>query len=104
MQGTAAVPSGARRLDLKERRRQLACRYLESRQIEEFASTACTPFWRVCCVAHQWDTYTMSVTRGCSVKNGPQLIPRGRVEPASLRLPVARLRLVQDRPNVRRFA
>src|SRR6185436_12677895 len=67
MQVTAAVPSGARRLDLKERRRQLACRYLESRQIEEFASTAGTPFWRVCCVAHQWDTYTMSVTRGCSM-------------------------------------
>jgi len=41
----------------------LACRYLESRQIEEFASTAGTPFWRVCCVAHQWDTYTMSPRR-----------------------------------------
>ena len=86
MQVTAALPSGARRLDLEERRRQLACRYLESRQIEEFASTAGTPFWRVCCVAHQWDTYTMSVPRGCS-----------------LRLPVARLRLVQYRPNVIRF-
>ena len=53
MQVTAALPSGARRLDLKERRRQLACRYLESRQIEEFASTACTTFWSMCCVAHQ---------------------------------------------------
>jgi hypothetical protein len=54
MQVTAALPSGARRLELKERRRQLASRDLESRQIEEFASTTCTTFRQVCWITHQW--------------------------------------------------
>jgi hypothetical protein len=79
MQVTPAPPSGARRLELKECRRQLACRYLESRQIEEFASTACAPLRRVCCVAHQWHTYTTSMTRGCSMRK------RSPADPTAMR-------------------